>query len=93
MPKHSGHGGAEAFGLGALSAGAVISAIAGGYKFAEFLVKAKKLHEVGGENAVFVRMIQRVHIDLIEIERLLALPAIKEALSRSPEKVRGFNRR
>jgi hypothetical protein len=88
MPKHSsGHHGLEAFGLGALSLGAVVSAIAGGYKFAEFLVKAKKLHEVAGENAVFVRIIQRVQVDLIETDRLLALPEVKRALSKSPQKV------
>lgn len=85
MPKH-GHGEGKAFGLGALSAGAVLSAIAGAYKFGEFLVHLRKLHDVGEENAVFVRMVERVRLDLQETERLLAVPEIKHALSRSPEK-------
>jgi hypothetical protein len=49
MPKSSrhdgrggGHGMLEGFGLGALSAGAILSVVAGGYKTAEFLVHAKR---------------------------------------------------
>ena len=37
--------------------------------------------------AIFVRIIERVRLDLAECERLLALPDVKYALSRSPEKV------
>jgi hypothetical protein len=82
----------KAFGLGALSAGAVISAVAGTYKVAEFLVHLRKLHSVGKENDVFVRMVERVRIDLAEVDRLLSVPEIKLALSRSPEKVTWIKR-
>jgi hypothetical protein len=75
------------FGLGALSVGAIVSAIAGGYKVAEFLVKVKRLHGVGTENGLFVRIVERVRIDIAETERLLNVPAIKQALSQSPKKV------
>jgi hypothetical protein len=74
-------------GLGALSLGAVASAAAGGYKIAEFLVHAKKLKEVTSENKVFVRLVERVQLDLAEVDRLLKLPAIKHSLRRNPRKV------
>jgi hypothetical protein len=90
MPAHGGEG--KAFGLGALSAGAVISAVAGTYKVAEFLLHLRKLHDVGNENDVFVRMVERVRLDLAEVDRLLSLPEIKLALSRSPEKVTWIKR-
>jgi hypothetical protein len=84
MPRH---GDGTAFGLGALSAGALISAVAGAYKVGEAVLHLRKLHDVGEENAVFVRMVERVRIDLVECERLLALPEVKLALQGSPEKV------
>jgi hypothetical protein len=87
MPKRGGERGLFGIGLGALSLGAVASAAAGGYKIAEFLVHAKKLHEVTTENKVFVRLIERVRLDLAEVDRLLKLPAIKHSLSRNPKKV------
>jgi hypothetical protein len=72
---------AEVIGLGALASG-----IAAAYKFSEFIVRLKKLHEVGGENAVFARLIQRVRVDLHEVERLLRIRDIQITLSRMPAK-------
>jgi len=75
----------------AIGAGTVLSAVAGAYKFSEFAVKAKKLHEVGPENAVFQRLLERVHSDLHETRRLVKLPAVEYALSTAPEKVAWIN--
>jgi hypothetical protein len=86
MPKHKGRN-IFGIGVGALSIGAVASAAAGGWKIAEFVNHAKKLHEVAEENAVFVRLVHRVRLDLAEVERLLHLKEVKWALSRSPKKV------
>jgi hypothetical protein len=88
MPKkHSGHRGILDFSLGALSAGAILSVLAGGYKTAEFLIHAKRLTEVGHENAVYVRIIERVRLDLKETDRLLKLPEVKHAMANAPEKL------
>jgi hypothetical protein len=89
MPRHSE---GKAFGLGALSAGAVISVVAGAYKVGEAVLHLRRLHAVGKENDVFVRMVERVRLDLAEVDRLLALPEVKLALSRSPEKVQWIKR-
>lgn len=75
----------------AIGAGTAISAVAGAYKFSEFAVKAKALHEVQHENEVFVRLLERVHSDLIETRRLVKLPAVEFALSKAPEKVAWIN--
>ncbi|KAF2671157.1 hypothetical protein BT63DRAFT_423390 [Microthyrium microscopicum] len=83
MPRHEGLG----FGLGALSLGAVVSAVAGTHKIIEALVELRKLHDVGKDNMIFVRIIDRVRVDLTETERLLAHKDVKYALSKSPEKV------
>jgi hypothetical protein len=84
MPRH---GEGTAFGLGALSAGALISAAAAAYKVGEAVLHLRKLHDVGEENAVFVRMVERVRLDLMETERLTSIYEVKIALQRSPEKV------
>jgi hypothetical protein len=89
MPRHSD---GKAFGLGALSAGAVISVVAGAYKFGEAALHLRKLHSVGKENDVFVRMVERVRLDLAEVDRLLAVPEVKLALSQSPEKAQWIKR-
>ncbi|KAF2475785.1 uncharacterized protein BDR25DRAFT_339785 [Lindgomyces ingoldianus] len=68
--------------IGALvSAGAVATALGGAYKFSEFVNKAKRLHDVGPANAVYVRLINRVRRDLDEVKRLLTVPEVKQALS------------
>jgi hypothetical protein len=67
-------------GVGAISIGGAAAAIGATYKFTEFLVKCKRLFDVRSENAVFVRIIDRVQIDLAEVERLMALKEVKEAL-------------
>ncbi|RDI83448.1 hypothetical protein Vi05172_g6584 [Venturia inaequalis] len=90
MPKkhdsRGGHGFMD-FGFGALSAGAILSIVAAGYKSAEFLVHAKKLTEVGHENAVYGRIMERVRLDLAETDRLLHLPEVKHAMQNTPEKL------
>jgi hypothetical protein len=77
----------ESFGMGALKTGAVISAVAGAYKFGEFIIKLRHLEGVDGDSSVFVRIMDRVRLDLLEVERLLDLPEVKSALSRNREKV------
>jgi len=84
MPKH--HHGAG-FGLGALGLGAVATGIAGTYKVGEALVNMRKLYDVGEDNMVFVRITERVRLDLAEADRLMAIDEVKYALSKSPEKV------
>lgn len=69
-----------------LGLGAAASAIGGGYKFAEFLHKAKRMKDVGKANAVYVRSIQRVRRDLDEVKRLLSVPEVKDALSQNRPK-------
>ncbi|KAF2809351.1 uncharacterized protein BDZ99DRAFT_498742 [Mytilinidion resinicola] len=75
----------------AIGAGTAISAIAGTYKLSEFLVRAKKLHEVGRENEVFMRLVRRVNEDLGETRRLVQLEEVEYALSTAPEKVAWIN--
>ncbi len=66
-----------------LGAGAIFGAINTAFKFSEFVIA---LNEVGSENHVFVRTIQRVREDLEETERLLTLPPIKTNLLTNAEK-------
>ncbi|TID18470.1 hypothetical protein E2P81_ATG06391 [Venturia nashicola] len=90
MPKkhdsRGGHGLMD-FRFGALSAGAILSIVAAGYKSAEFLVHAKKLTEVGHENALYGRIMERVRLDLAETDRLLKLPEVKHAMKNAPDKL------
>jgi hypothetical protein len=91
MPKHNDHHGGKAgifgLGVGVLSFGAVASAIAGTHKILETAVQLRNLWDVSEDNMVFVRIIDRVHVDLKEVERLMALPEIKDALRKTPAKV------
>ncbi|KAG4411344.1 hypothetical protein IFR04_015530 [Cadophora malorum] len=66
-----------------LGAGAIFGAINTAFKFSEFAIE---LAEVGSENNVFVRTIQRVRLDLNEAERLLRVPAIRASLENNPQK-------
>jgi hypothetical protein len=54
------------------------------FKLSEYAVK---LYGVESENGVFVRMIQRVRLDLEETERLLSVPSVKEKLISIPGKL------
>ncbi|KAL5319616.1 hypothetical protein ACEPPN_012671 [Leptodophora sp. 'Broadleaf-Isolate-01'] len=67
-----------------LGAGALFGAINTAFKFSEFAIE---LAEVGSENNVFVRTIQRVRLDLDETERLLRVPAIRASLANNPQKL------
>jgi hypothetical protein len=93
MPKkHDGRDGRGShgildFGLGALSAGAILSVVAGGYKAAEFLIHAKRLTEVSHENALYVRIMERIRLDLAECDRLLKLPEVKHAMANARDKL------
>lgn len=71
-----------------MSYGAAATAIGGAYKMGEFLYKAKRLRDVGPANAVYVRLINRVRLDLDEVKRLLTVPAVKEALKANPPKAK-----
>jgi hypothetical protein len=90
MSRHgrSGRGGhfLEGLGVGAISIGGAAAALGATYKFSEFLVKCKRLFDVRSENAVFVRLIERVQVDLAELERLMALKQVKEALRNNKPK-------
>ncbi|ORY11315.1 hypothetical protein BCR34DRAFT_565433, partial [Clohesyomyces aquaticus] len=66
--------------------GAVATALGGAYKFGEFVNKAKRMHDVGPANAVYVRLISRVRADLDEVKRLLTVPEIKFALQNNRPK-------
>lgn len=66
-----------------ISTTAVFAFINTAFKFSELAVR---LHEVGSENEVFVRMIQAVRRDLEETERLLGIASIKRNLSNTPGK-------
>lgn len=70
----------QRLGIGAVTFGGAAAAIGASYKVAEFLVKGKKLFEVRSENAVFVRLVERVRIDLAEAERLMALKSVQDAM-------------
>lgn len=86
MPSHSHHHAGEKATFVGLAG---LAGLAGGaYKFGEFLTKVKRLHDVGSENAVFVRLVANVQADLRETERLLHLREVKNALRTTPEKVR-----
>ena len=54
------------------------------FKLAEYAVK---LYGVESENGVFVRLIQRVRLDLEEAERLLSVRSVKQKLFGTPEKL------
>jgi hypothetical protein len=54
------------------------------FKLSEYAVK---LYGVESENGVFVRMIQRVRLDLEETERLLSVPSVKTKLISIPGKL------
>jgi hypothetical protein len=90
MSRHGrGRGGRhflEGLGVGAISIGGAAAAAGATYKFSEFLVKCKRLFDVRSENAVFVRLIERVEIDLAELQRLMALKEVKEALKNNKAK-------
>ncbi|KAF2433775.1 hypothetical protein EJ08DRAFT_647073 [Tothia fuscella] len=86
MPKHRDRN-LFGLGVGAASFGAVAGVAAGGWKLAEFIQKARKLHDVSSDALVFTRLTQRVRLDLAETQRLLSLDEVKWALSRSPKKV------
>lgn len=64
-----------------LGAGSAFSAINSCFMLADFVIAVR---EVGSENEVFVRTIQRVRLDLEEIERLMRIPSVKLVLSKSP---------
>ncbi|OCK81386.1 hypothetical protein K432DRAFT_295698 [Lepidopterella palustris CBS 459.81] len=67
-----------------ISAGAAFGFINSAFKFSEFAVR---LYEVGSENEVFVRLIQRVRKDLEETERVLHVESVKRKLSSTPGKL------
>ncbi|PSN69446.1 hypothetical protein BS50DRAFT_342080 [Corynespora cassiicola Philippines] len=69
-----------------VSLGAAATAVGGAYKLGEFLYKAKRLRDVGPANAVYVRLINRVRLDLDEVRRLLAVREVHDALEANPEK-------
>jgi hypothetical protein len=71
-----------------LTLGAAATALGGAYKLSEFLVKAKRVRDVGPSNAVYVRMIGRVRSDLDEVRRLLSVREVHDALESNPEKSR-----
>jgi hypothetical protein len=67
-----------------LSAAAVFAFLNSAFKFSEFAVK---LYSVESENGVFVRMIQRVRLDLEETERLVYSPLVQSKLVATPGKL------
>lgn len=69
-----------------LTLGAAAGAIGGAYKLSEFLLKAKRIRDVGPSNAVYVRIIGRVRADLDEVKRLLSVREVHDALESNPEK-------
>ena len=71
----------ELFALGTAAA-----ALGGAYKLSEFLYRAKRLHDVGPSNAVYVRIIGRVRSDLDEVRRLLSVREVHDALESNPSK-------
>jgi hypothetical protein len=73
-------------GIGALSFGGAAAAIGATWKVTEVIVKARQLFRVRSENAVFVRLIERVRIDLREVDRLLATKEVKEGLRHNKPK-------
>jgi hypothetical protein len=71
-----------------ITIGAAATAIGGAYKLGEFLVKAKRVRDVGPSNAVYVRIIGRVRSDLDEVRRLLSVKEVHDALESNAEKSR-----
>lgn len=69
-----------------ITLGTAAAVIGGAYKFSEFLVKAKKVRDVGPSNAVYVRMIGRVRADLDEVKRLLSVREVHDVLEANPDK-------
>ena len=67
-----------------ISTAAVFAFLNSAIKFSEYAVK---LYSVDSENGVFVRMIQRVRLDLEEAERLLCSPSVKSKLIATPGKL------
>ncbi|CAG9999077.1 unnamed protein product [Clonostachys byssicola] len=76
----------ESLGIGALTLGGAAAAIGASWKVAEFLVKCKTLFEVRSENAVYVRLVERVKVDLAEAERLMALKSVQDGMRENREK-------
>ena len=67
-----------------VSTAAVFAFLNSCFKLAEYAVK---LYGVESENGVFVRLIQRIRLDLEETERLLCVPSVKTKLISAPEKL------
>lgn len=67
-----------------LSTTAVFAFLNSAFKFTEYAVK---LYSVDSENGVFVRMIQRVRLDLEETERLVYSPSVRSKLVATPGKL------
>ena len=67
-----------------ISTAAVFAFLNSAFKFSEYAVK---LYSVDSENGVFVRMIQRVRLDLEETERLVHSPSVKSKLITTPGKL------
>jgi hypothetical protein len=67
-----------------VSTAAVFAFLNSCFKLAEYAVK---LYGVESENGVFVRLIQRIRLDLDETERLLTVPSIKTKLISTPGKL------
>jgi hypothetical protein len=67
-----------------ISVGAAFAFLNSAFKLSEFAVK---LYGVESENGVFVRMIQRVRLDLEETERLISVPSVKNKLISTPGKL------
>jgi hypothetical protein len=67
-----------------ITASAAFAFLNSAFKLAEYAVK---ISGVESENGVFVRMIQRVRLDLEETERLLCVPSVKKKLISTPGKL------
>jgi hypothetical protein len=67
-----------------VSTAAIFAFLNSSFKLAEY---AAKLYGVETENGVFVRLIQRIRLDLEETERLLSIPSVKTKLISTPEKL------
>jgi hypothetical protein len=67
-----------------ISTAAVFAFLNSAFRLSEYAVK---LYSVDSENGVFVRMIQRVRLDLEETERLLCSPSVKSKLTATPGKL------
>jgi hypothetical protein len=67
-----------------ITASAAFAFLNSAFKLSEYAVK---FCSVESENGVFVRMIQRVRLDLEETERLLCVPSVKKKLISTPGKL------